>query len=125
MAGKKCGHERLIMLTQLLMADPNLDATLAHCRERKAFGNVISDGAARLIASMYHNGTGTRSHQFMLTGYMSGDYNKVWEEMFIESAGGYPNEDERLFAQSMHAYLQNRSNMGKYGAVEKWDTSPI
>lgn len=92
----------------------DMEKAVAECHD--AHGKrEISDAAARVIASMYHEGQASVSYSFVSTGAIPDDTSRLWREMFPDYSAC--STDERLLADMMGTYLI--SNAGR-GRVDGW-----
>jgi hypothetical protein len=92
----------------------DLDKAVRAAREAQSNGAEISDAAARVIASMYHNGQASASYSFVSTGAIS-DPTDVYRECITDYAA--LSADERLLADMLGTYLANRADRS---AVPGW-----
>lgn len=94
--------------------------TLACAREcADAFGNhEISDGCARTIASMYHNGGTSVSASFATTGAIS-ESTEVYRDLFDQLPYSQADSLTQLFMNMMGTYLTSAGRRGPVGGWSK------
>lgn len=96
----------------------DMELALAECRAAQSEGREISDAAARVVASMYNDGQGSRTYSLASTGNIGDRADGLCNLMF--GYYGHLSADERLLYDMMGAYLRARVRDNRTGPVEGW-----
>lgn len=96
----------------------DMELALAECRLAQAEGREITDTCARVIASMYHTGQGSRAYALASTGYIGETAEGLCNQMF--GYYGHLSADERLLYDTMGTYLLARVREGRTGPQAHW-----
>jgi hypothetical protein len=97
------------------------------CQQAQDESTEISDSAARVIASMYHEGQTSASYGFASTGHITSardqavrdlDVALLWRDLFPRY--DQLSTDERLLADMLGTYLIQRNRDGRLDVVEGW-----
>lgn len=89
----------------------------SHCVKRKAERRVISDAAARVIASWWHSGGTSDTYAFVSTGYIAPDLTL---HDFHGGEYGSQSEDDRLMLDALEAYITDRREDGRTQQIVGW-----